>query len=450
MSMIAAIMARLGLDTAGYRKDLQSAANATDAAGNRMAGGHKKAADAAEGLWERGKKVERQTEALGRALVKSGSPAEALAASLGTLAETVNLGIFSGLAAAFGVELFGGIVKSREELMALIRAASEFRGFEGLHGANVEMSQLSESLAKARENLVALGKEPGFWEKFGRLFVARDEHIGAGEEQLKGIEAIQGRILEKEKERTKIETLRLWGQEKEAKLLEIQDRFSERRQKSIKAGESPEVQTEIGRQEFIARQAVINEFAEKEKQRLAKANEIQKKAADERKKFQVEAEKSRAEAIEKIREEEEKKSKELKEKGKAFGEGIAKAQAEEAKEKKDKLETAAKKKEASDKAKLEQADRNKMSLGELATEGHGRQRSVARRALRDEERAKDAWARGNEKRALELTERARGLRAGLVGLKDTEKPGAAFGTEMDGTQMAKDIADIRNNYGKNL
>lgn len=163
-----AITARLGLDSSPFRKGLGDATKELSAASQRMAQSHKARGDAAEGVWEREKKIERQTEALAARLLNATSASDALGASLGTLAESLNLGIVSGAVAALGVRLIAKIEAATEaakqfnETIAGATSDTSSMGSRGLAAYERQIENIQAQMAK-------LSEKKGWWASFWEL-----------------------------------------------------------------------------------------------------------------------------------------------------------------------------------------------------------------------------------------------------------------------------------------
>lgn len=140
---------------------------------------------------------------------------------------------------------------------------------------------------------------------------------------------------------------------------------------------------------------------------------------------------------EKLREEAAKKQKEIAEQAIELGKEAAKVEEDRAKKAKEAAE-----KEANAIGKKAQIRREgaQLTLGELAAEGKGQVGRDARRAMKEEEKARKAALRGDLEGAQAARDRATNIKRGIGTLKDSEKDvGDAFSGALEQSQVLKKI-----------
>lgn len=196
MSFAASIIARLGLDTSGFKSDLKSAATSVDQAHSQMAGGARRNAAAHEGLLSSNHRVARQIQNFSKDLISGASATDIFSAGLEGLERSLKLSI--GQLAALGVgavaiQQIGAVIGKYEELEAEIdKVTAPHRG-----AGATPLSEMTADAESARKALEDLDKSnTGFWRGvlngvvLNPYKVIRNAFKSPGNERAKGADEI--------------------------------------------------------------------------------------------------------------------------------------------------------------------------------------------------------------------------------------------------------------------
>lgn len=276
-----AITARLGLDAGPFRKGLGDATKELSAASQRMAQSHNARGAAAEGVWEREKKVENQMVSLAGKLTTATSASDAMTASFSALAESINLPLAGGIAAGAGIAIADSLNKASEK-------AEELRANLGRAIAAANMSEAADGVAHIHSGLEGIAaslkeitKEQGFWAKFSEGFndmsAESEAETGEGkrakliEQALEARKRLWGEVAEAQKQVADIQEMILQGDDEGAALAKVRLEFAQRiatvqRDAGKFGGSLQDVQgvvDQIAREQMAAEEKVRKDASEK-------------------------------------------------------------------------------------------------------------------------------------------------------------------------------------------
>lgn len=464
-----AIIARLGLETAAFKKGLKDSERhvaesmrqmrdiqyreqmaAQRAAEAAAAKSREAAANAAkpppiEPFLEREKKVENQLVGLAGRLANVRDAGDAVTATFTALAESINFSLVGGVAAGAGIALGSALnnaSRQSEELLQNLNALDD----NGLTAATSDANAMEAAIKRINAELQKSAKfaDPGSWSGIAQFFSEGLGDIGATDARKTGA----GR-REAAEDAAMMERIRLQQEiEKEEqnkiaaaeRALDFDNSDARRRQL--------QEQIEQGNRIFLDDQAkkksasdaaVAAEFEAAEAKRKALRDEIEagNKLAMEEEERKRKAADAQRDLDEKLAEDKRKQLQQQIDQGnKLFLE---------------------KQKRAEESAR-ERRSQAQLSLAELAREGRGGKMldvknekgetiargsagKLARDAEKLEERARQRSLRGDLDGAMKLRDRADSIKRGIGVLRDSEK-GPDFKADLDASQVAKDIAAI--------
>lgn len=249
-----AIVARLGLDTKGFNRDLAAAEREAQRVTRRMNTARGKLLGSISGKGGLAKDI-----------------GEAFGLPIGAAA-----GAFAGVSLVTRLmEIKEQAAKAREELAELLRPA-QAPDFSALEDLETRVSGLNKLLEETK-------KKPGFWEDLlatfsqglDEMFGGTSDRPDAGADSLAALKQRQEifeKIAEKARAQTKVTALQNAGEEERAELEKLHLEYAEKLGGAIKAQNAPLYEA-LKAQEQEARLAIENKYAEKEEQEQKKKNE---------------------------------------------------------------------------------------------------------------------------------------------------------------------------------
>ena len=159
-----AIVARMGLDLAPIKADLQAASQLVSQSGDRMAAGFHKGAEGSEHLLASSHRVAHQVTNVAKSLVDGGSAASVFSAGLEGVARSMHLSLGALAALEVGSVLIEGLAKTKEEAEKLqaeflkLTAAKISPDFSGLDAIDERLKESSKALEEYRAKFETQGK----------------------------------------------------------------------------------------------------------------------------------------------------------------------------------------------------------------------------------------------------------------------------------------------------
>lgn len=156
----ASIIARLGLDTAGFRSELSNAARDAENAHGRIGGAASRSTGAQENLLRSNHRVAKQIHNFSRELLSGANASDVFATGLEGLGRSLNipLGTLAGLGiGAIAVSKISSVIDEYKKLNEEVDKLARPRGEPG----DRTLASVEESLTKTTEALARLKKEAG-------------------------------------------------------------------------------------------------------------------------------------------------------------------------------------------------------------------------------------------------------------------------------------------------
>lgn len=300
MSAMAAIIARLGLDSADFRKGLQQAVQDTQAAHNRMAEAAHGTTAAHEHLLGSSHRVARQIGTTAQKMLSGGSAADVFSTALEGLERSLHLplGALAGLGVlAVGIEKFHEYAEEAKKVREEVEKALQPNQATAFSGTSEIKKRLEETTAAAKQ---VTEESKGF---FKNLFAyIGSAHLLGGhgfdavvEGRAKSRDALakqaqdqQDQLTGKERESLELAEKKLRIGEHAAALAKIEAEFAEKRGEAIAEGIATGTDTSarvavLKEQETVAKEIEDqkHEASLREVEHEERLNAIRKAGADE-------------------------------------------------------------------------------------------------------------------------------------------------------------------------
>lgn len=282
MSQDASIIARLGLDTAGFATGLRQAGDLRKGFSNQTTAGN-------ESVLESEKKVERQLGSLLEKLTQVKSGGGAAATAIEALAESIQLSLGTAIGAAAVIGFVRMVAKIGEEakeakgkLDELLRAGSQSADFSALSAMQSRLTELQSTFAE-------LTKDKGMWGNIKEILAESSFFGGEGGsfdemaarkgekmlDVLREIDEARGKIAEKAANTTRIMEMEAAGQETAAKLEKLRLDYAEKTGAAI-AAQNIGLVEQLKQQQSIAEASLLNADAAKQAAEVAELRDFER------------------------------------------------------------------------------------------------------------------------------------------------------------------------------